>query len=57
MSEKELGEALLKLDAAALAGVPDQRQQVWRILERDRRRVRMLTWGVVLVWLLAGAAG
>jgi hypothetical protein len=55
VSEKELGKALLKLDAATLAGVPDQRQQVWRILERDRRRVQVLTWVVVLVWLLAGA--
>jgi hypothetical protein len=55
MSEKDLGEALLKLDAAALAGVSDHRQQVWSILERDRRRVRMLTWVVVVTWLLAGA--
>jgi hypothetical protein len=55
MSEKDLGEALLKLDAAALAGVSDQRRQVWNILERDRRRVRLLTWLVVVVGLLAAA--
>jgi hypothetical protein len=55
VSEKELGEALLRLDAATLAGVPDHRQQVWRILERDRRRVRVLTWVVVIDWVLAGA--
>jgi hypothetical protein len=55
VSEKELGEALLRLDAATLAGVPDQRQQVWRILEADRRRVRWLTGLSVGVWLLAGA--
>jgi hypothetical protein len=55
MSEKELGEALLKLDALSLAGVPDHRQHIWRILDRDRRRVRFLTVAVVLTWLLAGA--
>lgn len=54
MSEKELGEALLRLDAAALAGVPDQRQQVWRILEADRRKVRWLTGLAVASWILAG---
>ena len=54
MSEKELGEALLKFDGATLAGIPDQRQQLWRILEGDRRRVRILTWLVVIAWLLAG---
>jgi hypothetical protein len=55
VSERELGDALLRLDAAALAGVPDQRQQVWRIIERDRQRVRVLTWVVVFDWLLAAA--
>jgi hypothetical protein len=55
VSEKELGEALLRLDAAALAGVPAQQQQVWKILESDRRRVRLLSWVVTLTWLLAGA--
>jgi hypothetical protein len=55
MSEKELGEALLRLDAAALAGIPAQQQQVWKILESDRRRVRLLSWVVTLTWLLAGA--
>jgi hypothetical protein len=55
VSEKELREALLKLDALDLAGVPDQRQQVWRILERDRRRVRRLSILTLVTWLLAGA--
>jgi hypothetical protein len=53
MGEKELGRALLELDAASLAGVPDVRQLTWRVLERDRRRVRRLTWLTVGVWLLA----
>jgi ABC-type Fe3+ transport system permease subunit len=55
VSDKELGKVLLRLDAATLAGVPDQKQQVWHILDRDRRRVRLLTWAVVIVWALAGA--
>ncbi|HZY85954.1 MAG TPA: hypothetical protein VFE78_14070 [Gemmataceae bacterium] len=53
MSEKELGKALLNLDALALAGVPDARQQTWQVLERDRRRVRWLTGLTVAVWVLA----
>jgi hypothetical protein len=53
MSEKELGKALLNLDALALAGVPDARQQTWQVLERDRRRVRRLTQLTVAVWVLA----
>jgi hypothetical protein len=54
MSDKELGEALLRLDAADLAGVPDHRQQIWRILERDRLKIRVLTFAVVCDWTLAG---
>jgi predicted histidine transporter YuiF (NhaC family) len=53
VSEKELGKALLNLDAAALAGTPDVRQQTWAILERDRRRVRLLTGVTVATWVLA----
>ena len=53
MGESELGKALLELDAANLAGLPDVRQLTWRVLERDRRRVRRLTWLTVGVWLLA----
>jgi hypothetical protein len=53
MSEKELSKALLNLDALALAGVPDARQQTWQVLERDRRRVRRLTGLTVAVWVLA----
>jgi len=53
MSEKDLGKALLNLDAASLAAVPDTRQQTWNILARDRRRVRLLTAVTVCIWLLA----
>jgi hypothetical protein len=53
MSEKELGKALLNLDALALAGVPDARQQTWLVLERDRRRVRWLAGLTVFAWVLA----
>jgi hypothetical protein len=51
-AERELGNALLKFDAAALA-VPDARQQTWRILERDRRRVRWWLVLTILAWLPA----
>jgi uncharacterized membrane protein HdeD (DUF308 family) len=53
MSEKDLGKALLQLDAAKLASVPDTRQQTWNILTRDRVRVRLLTGVTIFVWLLA----
>jgi len=53
MSEKDLGKALLQLDAATLASIPDARQQTWNILARDRGRVRLLTVLTVCVWLLA----
>ena len=53
MSEKELSRALLNLDALALAGVPDARQQTWLVLERDRRRVRWLAGLTVAVWVFA----
>jgi uncharacterized membrane protein YbhN (UPF0104 family) len=55
MSEHELGKALLQLDATALAAVPEVHHLTWKVLERDRRRVRLLTGLTVLVWLLAAA--
>jgi hypothetical protein len=55
VNEKDLGRALLRLDAAELGGVPDARQLTWRIIERDRQRVRLLTAATVGVWLLATA--
>jgi hypothetical protein len=56
MSEKELSEALLKLDALDLAAVPDMQQQTWRVLERDRRRIRWLTGLTIMLWLIAVGA-
>ena len=41
MNERELGKALLKLDAAILGGAPDTHQSAWRIIERDRRVMRL----------------
>jgi Na+/proline symporter len=55
MIEKDLGKALLRLDATQLAGVPDVRQETWRVLERDRRRVYLLTVLTVVTWLFAAA--
>jgi amino acid transporter len=55
MNDKDLGKALLRLDATQLAGVCDVRQETWKVLERDRRRVRLLTVLAVLIWLFAAA--
>jgi len=52
-NEREIGDALLKLDAAGLGSVPDAKQQTWRILESDRRRLRWWTALTVLAWLPA----
>jgi hypothetical protein len=53
MSEKELGRALLELDAHKLASVPDTREQTWKILERDRRRVWRWTALTIGLWAAA----
>lgn len=53
MSEKELGKALLDLDAHRLAGVGDMREQTWKILERDRNRV---WWWTAITFTLWGMA-
>jgi hypothetical protein len=55
MSEKELGRALLELDSQKLAGVPDAREQTWKVLERDRRRVWW--WTALTIGLWAAALG
>ena len=52
MSEKELSEALLKLDGG-LPVLPGVKQMTERVLERDRVTVRNLTVLTVLVWLTA----
>ena len=53
MSEKELGRALLDLDSRQLAGITDPREQTWKILERDRRRVWWLTALSISLWAAA----
>ena len=53
MSEKELGRALLDLDSQKLAGLPDAREQTWRILDSDRRRVRRWTVLTMALWAAA----
>jgi hypothetical protein len=53
MSEKELGKALLELDAHRLGGVGDVREQTWKILERDRNRVWWWTASTFTLWAVA----
>jgi hypothetical protein len=53
MGEKELGRALLQLDSEQLAGNYGARQQTWKILERDRRRVWWLTAITISLWAAA----
>jgi hypothetical protein len=53
MTQKDLGQALLRLGVTELSGLPDVREQTWAILERDRRRVRRLTAMTIGAWLLS----
>jgi hypothetical protein len=53
MTEKDLRKALLGLDAAAIASVPDARQITRKVLERDRRRVRLLAALTIGLWVTA----
>ena len=55
MTEKELGRALLQADAAGLGSTPDPRLLTGAILERDRRRVRVLAAVAVALWLVPAA--
>jgi heme exporter protein D len=55
MIEKELGSALLKLDLAPSPAAPDPRQLTQKILDRDRRRIRLLAGLATLFWVLATA--
>jgi hypothetical protein len=55
MTEKELGRALLDLDAAAAPAAPDPREMTRRILDRDRRRIRLLAGLATLFWTLTAA--
>lgn len=53
MSEKELADALLKLDMSKTPDGADVRQLTRNVLERDRRRVRLWTVLTVLSWFAA----
>jgi hypothetical protein len=55
MNDKNLGKALLDIDAAGFLGSDDLRQQARLILERDGRRLRLLTGATILLWLAAAA--
>lgn len=50
MNEKDFGDALLRLDMSARPPA-DARALTDRVLARDRRRVRVLTWLTVGTWL------
>jgi hypothetical protein len=53
MTEKELREALLALDSARFNTVPDAHQLTRKIVERDRRRVRLLAVLTIVLWAIA----
>ena len=53
MNEKDFGETLLRLDVAARPPA-DARALTDRVLARDNRRVRLLTWLTVGTGVLAG---
>jgi len=53
MTERDLGRALLDLDSSKLAEMPATREQTWRILDSDRRRVRRWTIVTVALWAAA----
>jgi hypothetical protein len=53
MGEKELGRALLDLDARTLAGAADPREPTMRILDRDRRRVWWWSAITIAFWIAA----
>ncbi|MFO0842837.1 MAG: hypothetical protein U0797_10640 [Gemmataceae bacterium] len=54
MSEKELSDALLRLDGG-LPVLPDVKGLTAQVLNRDRREVRRLHLLTLLVWLVADA--
>jgi hypothetical protein len=56
MNEKEFGKALLTLDTTPKPSALDPRQMVRNIVQRDRRRIRLLA-GVSAVFWIAATAG
>ena len=55
MTEKELRKALLGLDSTRLTAVPDAQQITRKVLERDRRRVRLLAVLTIVLWVTAAS--
>ena len=53
MNEKDLGNALLKWHAGQESLQVDPQKLVASVLERDRRRVRWLTAGTIVLWTIA----
>jgi hypothetical protein len=53
MIHPDLVDALLNLDAREVAAPPDPRQVTLSLLQRDRRRVRLLAGLAVVLWLVA----
>jgi hypothetical protein len=56
MNEHELGKRLLEAGAAESPGSPDGRLLTAQLLDRDRRRIRLLGAVTLLLWLV-GAGG
>ena len=53
MTDRDLGRALLDLDAATLAGQDNTAGKTAALLRGDRIRLRLLTWSTMAIWLLA----
>jgi hypothetical protein len=56
MSEQDLGKSLLQAGTAEQPGPLDSRHRTAQVLQRDRRRIRLLGGAILLLWLL-GACG
>jgi hypothetical protein len=55
-AERELGDALLKLDIRGIEAASDARRMAERLFARDRRRIRILGGWAILFSLLSAAA-
>jgi hypothetical protein len=53
MTTNDLSKALLNLDAQTLSGLTDAREQTWRIVEHDRRRVWWWSATTIALWAAA----
>jgi hypothetical protein len=53
MTHNDLSRALLNLDSQTLSGLTDAREQTWRIIEQDRRRVWWWSATTIALWAAA----